>query len=149
MRYSFGIEFLFTPGRVTILLEQGNMTRRVYTDGRAHDPDADPTRAGESIGHWEGDTLVVDTVAITPGITLVPGVPTTSRTHVVERMRARDATHLQIDTVVEDADMLLEPMRRSRVYERSKIGWFDRTCTNDRDGGDQEPDLTPPPAGRR
>ena len=38
MRYAFGVEFLFTPGRVTILLEQEGATRRVYTDGRGHDP---------------------------------------------------------------------------------------------------------------
>ena len=144
MRFSFGVEFLFTPRRVTILLEQGSTMRRIYTDGRAHSVDADPTRAGESIGHWERDTLVVDTTAITPGNPLVPGVLSTSRTHIVERMRKLDATHLQIDTVLDDPEMLLEPFRRSRIFERSTLGWFDRECSNDRDGSDQEPDLTPP-----
>lgn len=144
MRFSFGVEFLFTPRRVTILLEQGSTIRRIYTDGRAHSVDADPTLAGESIGYWEGDTLVVDTTAITPGNTLLQGVLTTGRTHVVERMRKLDATHLQIDTSIEDPDMLLEPFRRSRVFERSTLGWFDRACSSDRDGNDQEPDLTPP-----
>ena len=43
MRFSFGVEFLFTPRRVTILLEQGSTMRRIYTDGRAHSVDADPT----------------------------------------------------------------------------------------------------------
>lgn len=144
MRYAFGVEFLFTPGRVTILLEQGSMMRRIYTDGRTHDKDAEATRTGESIGYWDGDTLVVDTIAISPGNALLTTVPTTTGTRVVERLRKIDATHLQIDTVLDDGTMLREPWRRRRVYERSAFGWFDRTCTNDRDGIDQEPDLTPP-----
>ena len=61
------IEFLFTPGRVTILGESdGNRLRRIYTDGRTHPDDPAPTFHGHSIGHWEGDTLVVDTVGIIP-----------------------------------------------------------------------------------
>jgi hypothetical protein len=144
MRFPFGVEFLFTPGRVTILLETGSTMRRIHTDGRRHDVDAEPTRAGDSIGHWDGDTLVVETTAITPGNALIQGVPTTAGTRIAERLRKLDASHLQIDTVVDDPEMLLEPLRVSRVYERSEFGWFDRTCTNDRDGGDQEPDLTPP-----
>jgi hypothetical protein len=61
------LEFLYSPGRVTILGESdGNRLRRIYTDGRPHPPDPDPTFHGHSIGHWEGDTLVVDTVGILP-----------------------------------------------------------------------------------
>jgi hypothetical protein len=56
------LEILFTPGRVTLLGESdGNRIRRIYTDGRDHSPDPDPSFHGESIGHWEGATLVVDT----------------------------------------------------------------------------------------
>jgi hypothetical protein len=59
------LEFLFTPGRVTILGEfDGNRLRRIYTDGRSHPADPDLTFNGHSIGHWQGATLVVDTVAI-------------------------------------------------------------------------------------
>src|SRR5262249_29984869 len=59
------MEILFTPGRVTMLGESdGNRLRRIYTDGRPHPDTPDPTFHGHSIGHWEGDTLVVDTVDI-------------------------------------------------------------------------------------
>ena len=59
------MEILFTPGRVTMLGESdGNRIRRIYTDGRGHPEASDPTFHGHSIGHWEGDTLVVDTVGI-------------------------------------------------------------------------------------
>jgi hypothetical protein len=60
-------EWLTTPGRVTMLGEvDGNRMRRIYTDGRPHPEDPDPTLHGHSIGHWEGDVLVVDTTAIAP-----------------------------------------------------------------------------------
>ena len=52
----YDIEFLFTPGRVTIIQEAYMQVRRVFTDGRSHPADLDPTFNGHSIGHWEGDT---------------------------------------------------------------------------------------------
>src|SRR6201986_1475465 len=61
------MEILFTPGRVTMLGESdGNRLGRIYTDGRGHTEHSDPTFHGHSIGHWEGDTLVVDTTDIVP-----------------------------------------------------------------------------------
>src|SRR5215510_15461358 len=61
------MEILFTPGRVTMLGESdGNRLRRIYTDGRLHPETPDPSFHGHSIGRWEGDTLVVDTVDILP-----------------------------------------------------------------------------------
>src|SRR5262249_17757028 len=61
------MEILFTPGRVTMLGESdGNRLRRIYTDGRPHLETPDPSFHGHSIGRWEGDTLVVDTVDILP-----------------------------------------------------------------------------------
>src|SRR5215469_4016105 len=58
-------ELLVTPGRITMLGEvDGNRMRRIYMDGRPHPQDPDPSLHGYSIGHWEGDTLVVDTTAI-------------------------------------------------------------------------------------
>jgi hypothetical protein len=148
MAFSFAIELLPSPGRVTMLLEQGSTIRRIYTDGRAHSTDAEPSWAGDSIGHWEGDTLVVHTTHIKarpqePGL-----LRTSDKAIVTERIRLRDKDHLQIDTLVEDPVTLLEPWRTSRVYERSHAGFFDRVCDNNRDGNDEEPNLRPPGAPR-
>lgn len=145
MRWAFAIEFLFTPGRVTILLEQGSTIRRVYTDGRGHTTDPDESYMGESVGHWEDETLVVHTTALTPKAPLRLGVPTSGKAEITERIH-QDKSHLQIDTVVEDPIALRAPWRYSRIYERSDSGFFERECggDNDRDGNDQEPDLTPP-----
>jgi hypothetical protein len=145
MRYAFAIEFLFTPGRVTILLEQDSAARRIYTDGRAHIADADVSYTGESIGHWEGDTLVVHTTAISPKAELRAGVHTSGKAQVTERIRLTDKDHLQIDTVVDDPIALKAPWRYRRIYERSNAGFFERICLdNNRDLNGGEPDLAPP-----
>lgn len=145
MRYAFAIEFLFTPGRVTILLEQDGTIRRVFTDGRSHSTDPDPSYAGESMGRWEGDTLVVETAAISPRAELMAGVPTSGQARITERIRLRDRTHLEIASIVEDPVALTMPWRRTHIYERSDAMFFERICLDnnrDRDGAD--PDLTPP-----
>ena len=130
-----------------MLMELGPMVRRIYTDGRPHTTDVDPTYVGESIGRWDGDTLVVDTVGISTAARLTNGVFVSGKTRIVERIRLVDRTHLRIDTVVEDPGVLLAPWKYSRVYERSDAGHFERYCDNNRDADDREPDLTPPPAG--
>ena len=62
-------EFLFTPGRVTMLGESdGNRLRRIWTDGRAMPADPDPGFNGYSVGEWQGDTLVVETRGILPQV---------------------------------------------------------------------------------
>lgn len=145
MRYAFAIEFLFTPGRVTLLLEQDSMIRRVYTDGRVHATDPDSTFTGESIGHWEGETLIVDTTGISARAELRAGVPTSGKAHVIERIRRLDTKHLQIDTVIEDPEALKGPWRHTRVYERSDPTFFERICQdNNRDINGGEPNLAVP-----
>src|SRR5262249_38483228 len=64
--FTEAVEFLFTPGRVT-LTNEGGLIRRIYTDGRALPTEHQYSNVGTSIGHWEGQTLVVETVDINPG----------------------------------------------------------------------------------
>jgi hypothetical protein len=66
MTQPYPIEILFTPGKVTILIEAYAQWRQIFTDGRRHPDDPDLTFNGHSIGHWEGETLVVDTVGLRP-----------------------------------------------------------------------------------
>jgi len=61
MDMDYPMEILWSPGQVTIIAEYMGQTRRIYTDGRKPGPDTDPTFTGFSVGHWEGDTLVVET----------------------------------------------------------------------------------------
>jgi hypothetical protein len=146
MRYAFALEFLFTPGRVTIVLEHDDTSvRRIYTDGRVHTDDPDPSYNGESIGRWDGDTLVVHTVGISSRAELIAGVPTSGRATVTERIRRVAPDRLQIDTTVDDPVALMEPWKITRVYARTAPVFFERICQdNNREGNGDMPDLTPP-----
>ncbi len=119
-------EFLFTPGRVTILGEMdGNRLRRIYTDGRPHPADPDPTFHGHSIGHWEGETLVVDTIGVLPqgylAVSEAVGIPNNGDLHVIERIhltatrcparRPAGDCAPRTDRTLEDDAHLLSPAR--------------------------------------
>jgi hypothetical protein len=82
MLHTIQYEFLFTPGRVTMLTENGEV-RRFYTDGRRHLSLDELTKSyeGDSIGHWEGDTLVVDTIGFPKGTLLQNGNVTSDVAH--------------------------------------------------------------------
>jgi hypothetical protein len=120
MTQPYPIEFLFTPGKVTIVIEAYMQVRHIYTDGRKHPDDPDLTFNGHSIGHWENDTLVVDTVGFTPATPLGAnmGVRHSDRMHIVERMRLVDPNTLEIQTTVEDPKALAKPMVRTSRYAR-------------------------------
>jgi hypothetical protein len=141
-----GFEFLLTPGLLTILIEEGPTIRQVHLDGRQHTRDADPTYTGESIGHWEGSTLVVDTTAISSKAQFFFGVPTSGSTHLVERFHLLDHEHLRVDTEVTDPIALQKPWHYSWTYVRSRSDFMANICDKDSDRDrNGEPDLTPPP----
>jgi hypothetical protein len=66
MGQPYPMEFLLTPGKVTIVIEAYQQVRHIYTDGRALPADPDPKFHGTSVGRWEGDTLVVETAGFSP-----------------------------------------------------------------------------------
>jgi len=124
------IEFLFTPGRVTILGESdGNRLRRIYTDGRAHPKDPDPTFHGHSIGHWEGSTLVVDTVGVLPETYIAPseavGLPNNGDMHIVEHIRLASPDVLQDDLEITAPHVLTRTWKTSRLYFRQRARKYD------------------------
>jgi len=118
-------EFLFTPGRVTIVSEfDGNRQRHIYTDGRPHpsEDDLEPTFNGHSIGHWEGDALVVDTVGLFPQNYLPLGqsigVPNNGDLHIEERIYPTGPDRLRFELVVHAPHVLTEPWHVSRNFKR-------------------------------
>jgi hypothetical protein len=118
-------EILFTPGRVTILGEgDGNRLRRIYTDGRPHPADPDPSFHGHSIGHWENDTLVVDTVALLPqaylAVNEAVGVPNNGDMHIVERLHLLGADTLADDLEITSNKLLSKPWHTTRKYYRQR-----------------------------
>jgi hypothetical protein len=116
-------EWLTTPGRITMLGEvDGNRMRRIYTDGRAHPQDPDLTLHGHSIGHWEGDVLVVDTTAIAPqayiAISEAVGVPNDGDMHVVERFHLEKPNVLYDELEITAPKVLTAPWRTTRIFRR-------------------------------
>jgi hypothetical protein len=123
-------EILFTPGRVTILGEgDGNRLRRIYTDGRAHPADPDPSFHGHSIGHWENGTLVVDTVALLPqaylAVNEAVGVPNNGDMHIVERLHLQGPDTLADDLEITANKVLSKPWLTTRKYYRQRAQKFD------------------------
>ena len=87
----FPLEIIQVPGRVIMLFEFSHFIRQIYTDGRKHNTDLGPTWLGDAIGHWEGDTLVVDTIGFNDKTwTDRAGHPHSTDMHLVERIRRVD-----------------------------------------------------------
>ena len=126
------LEILFTPGRVTLLGEaDGNRLRRIYTDGRKHPADPDPTFHGHSIGRWEGKTLVVDTIGVLPQTYLAigeaVGFPNNGDLHVVERIHLseKDMDILADDLEITAPQILTKPWQTTRLYFRQRAQKYD------------------------
>jgi hypothetical protein len=141
----YPIEFLFTPGRVTIHHEAWMQWRVIHTDGRAH-ADLEPSFNGDSIGKWEGDTLVVDTVNIKPTVPLAPGMFHSDKVHIVERFaldpKNKDLMHVQI--TVDDPEALAKPYTNTLNFSRSREGdLLEFICAeNDRNPVDAKGETT-------
>jgi len=124
------LEILVTPGRVTLLGEfDGNRLRRIWTDGRGHPADPDPTFSGHSIGHWEGNALVVDTIGILPEV-FIPmgqgvGIPNNGDMHVKERITLVDVNTLRVDLEVIAPKVLSAPWKTSRTFTRHRERKYD------------------------
>lgn len=119
-------EFIFAPGRVTINQEAWMQTRTIWTDGRQHPPleELDPTFHGHSIGHWEGDTLVVDTIGISDQLDFGTGARHSDQFHLVERIRLDPANPdmLVNELTMDDPLALAEPFKAIAKYRRDRYG---------------------------
>jgi hypothetical protein len=121
MTQPYPIEILFTPGKVTVLIEAYAQWRQIFTDGRAHPEDPDLTFNGHSIGHWEGDTLVVDTVGFTTDTSLGGGgMRHSEKMHIVERLRLAAPDRLEVQTTIDDPEALTKPFTRTAAYGRHR-----------------------------
>jgi hypothetical protein len=112
-------KFVQTPGLLIMLVEgSAPGVRQVFLDGRGHPADVHPTWLGHSVGTWEGDTLVVDTIGFNDkGWLDISGRPQTERLHVIERYRRRDLGHLDLEITVDDPGAYTRPWKVRRVLE--------------------------------
>jgi hypothetical protein len=140
MRLPYPIEFTYSPGRVNILIETYSEIRRIYVDGRPLPEDPDLFFNGSSVGRWEGDTLVIDTVGISPMVSVVPGLQATETTRLRERI-TRVAPDRMVDEItITDPALFAEPYVMVQSYALEP-GWEMReyVCQeNNRDGADAQ-----------
>lgn len=92
---SYPIEIIHSPDRLTMLAELEMQVRRIYLDGRGFPDDYPTSRMGYSIGHWEDDTLVIETRLL--GEYLMRSWPRTERTRIVERVHRADRGALDVE----------------------------------------------------
>ena len=131
-------ELIVTPERVLLTATDGTV-RDIFTDGRAHPKPEDlwPTSLGDSIGHWEGTTLVVDTIAREAGPVLpFPGTANLSaRARFTERLRRTSADTLEDVMTIDDPQRFEQPWQLQLRYQR--VHDVDRLipvgCDHDRD----------------
>jgi hypothetical protein len=108
-----------TPGQVVFLYADSNVFRIIPTDGRPHRADADPSYMGDSVGRFEGDTLVVDVTNFNDDTWLgSDGYFHTEKMHVVERF-TRTGDVLTYSATVDDPDVLAKPWTTTRQLKLS------------------------------
>jgi hypothetical protein len=151
-------EILFTPGRVTIAVESG-LVRRIYLRDEPPAGSLDVSRSGNSVGRWDGSTLVVETTGLDPTAPLVPGSTLGPDARAVERIALVDADTLTIETTLTAPAVLATPLTARQRYRRAPDRTFtdfdtcvegdrsfDRTTGRDRFDKTPPADLPPPPA---
>jgi len=108
--HPFPMQIVQVPGEVIMLFEWDSTRHQIFTDGRPHDTSLGPQWMGDSIGHWEGDTLVADTVNFNEKTWLDRiGHPHSDALHVVERIRRINHDHLLDDITIEDPKAYTKP----------------------------------------
>ena len=149
------VEFLLMPERLTITNGDG-LLRRIPIDGRPLRENPEPSNGGTSVGRWEGDTLVVETIGLHPDTTFpnpsTPYLPPIGENvHVVERLRLNEEDKLVIDSVITAPQLLIAPLSFTTVFEREPgYVYRDHDICSVRDRsvnletGLEQFDLTPP-----
>lgn len=118
---TYPFEILVTPGQITVIQELDSEVRRIFIDQK-HPPaeeERDPTFEGHSVGHWDGDTLVVDTINIrseTPIDRLY--YPRSDKMHITERWRLRDRNTLEVEIVLDDPVAFTRPWSTTKRFVR-------------------------------
>jgi hypothetical protein len=124
MSMPYGMEVMQTKDKITFFSELNDALRRVYLDGRKPTQKQldDPTYAGYSTGRWEGDTLVVETVALHPDSFIEGFTPHSDAMIVRERIRFAGPGVLEDRITVTDPQALTKPWEAVRTYRKAAAG---------------------------
>jgi hypothetical protein len=131
-----GSSFFFSKDVIIVggLSDWYNVFRRIYMDGRPRPEDYEPSYFGHSIGHWEGDTLVIDTLGIRAEAQIGQGSPVGNYdTNVVERMRLTAPDTLEIQKTVTNPAVFKSPYTTTRSMRRLQGEYLETFCWQDRE----------------
>jgi hypothetical protein len=121
------VEVPGTPEQVWHAAEFGGTVRRIYADGRPHltGDDIFPTHTGDNVAHWEGDTLVIDTLGLRDDTWLDgTGLLHSEALHVVQRVRLIAPGRLQVVATLDDPEAFSRPWTVTRTYRRLPKGSY-------------------------
>jgi hypothetical protein len=131
----YPLQLVQTPGQLVQLDELNNNWRVIPTDGRPHSKDPDPTFNGEGIGHWEGDTLAIDVIAMDERTwDNGNGWFHSDQQHIVERLSRPSLNYLVYQVTIEDPKVLTKPWTSApRKWSLGHEALQEYYCTNDED----------------
>jgi hypothetical protein len=137
MMAMFPMEVVQTPSKVMILQEAYNQVRRIYVDEKLPPvEDAEPGFWGHSVGRWEGDIFVVDTIGIKDYVRF-RNAPHSANRQINERLRKLDADHFENQVTVTDPEFLTEPWKWQWVYQRRpNYKMYEYVCEDNREYAD-------------
>jgi hypothetical protein len=110
--YTHPYKIVQTPDLIVILYESQTLFRQIFTDGRSHPVDPEPSWLGYSVGRWQGDELVVETIGFNDKTWLDGfGHPHSEAMKLTERFRRRDFGHMDIEITIDDPKAYTKPIR--------------------------------------
>jgi hypothetical protein len=163
-------EVLQTAKKIAFLYSDGAFRLIPIDAARKHSKDPDPTFFGEEIGHWEGDTLVIDSIAFKDEKIWIDEYanPSSDALHVIERWSRPDAGHIHVETLVDDPKFYTKTFTYARTWvagppgeeliefscsennvDEKHLGFGPGPVLNDGTIGYDDPAPLPPPIPRR
>lgn len=137
----YPVEFIQTPKQITIVAEAFSEVRRIYLD-RPQMPieDVAPGYYGHEVGHWEGDTLVTDTVGIKTSLSVYRGIPHSEQMRITERFRLLSPDILHDQITITDPVTLEKPLTYTVAYKRMPKDYemVEFVCDNNREYVDEK-----------
>jgi len=136
----YPVEIVQSPKQVTIVTEAFSEVRRVYMDRpQAKLEDVPPGYYGRSVGHWDGNILVVDTIGIKSSASGYRGMPHSEQMHITERFNLIQPDYLQDQVTIEDPVVLEKPVTYTLAYKRMPdYEMVEFVCDNNREYVDEK-----------
>jgi len=135
MMIPIAFQMIQTPAQISVLFEEFNYYRRIFTDGRNLPEVINPTWFGYSVGKWDKDTLVVDTIGFNDRTWIdISGYPHSESLHTTERFTRRDLGHMDLVVTIDDPKTYTKPWTPTLHFELlADYEMLEHVCDNERD----------------